>query len=86
MKQAHNKVPSSSRDDVQESNLRSAAYEAIASCLQYAPKDCFPVVLETANVMLAGLQNATKMNVRRLNLNLERDCSEFQVSFLSLSA
>ena len=42
--------------------------------------------MTTANVMLAGLQNATKMNVRHLNLNLERDCSEFQVSFLSLSA
>ena len=60
--------------------LQPAAYEAIVSCLQYASKDCFPVVLETANDMLARHQDG------HLNLNLERDCSEFQVSFLSLSA
>eukprot|EP00045_Choanoeca_perplexa_P016011 m.209977 g.209977 ORF g.209977 m.209977 type:complete len:187 (+) comp17142_c0_seq72:1440-2000(+) len=53
------------RDDVTESNLRSAAFEALSASVQFAPTDCYPMVLETTNVMLQRLQACGSMPVSR---------------------
>eukprot|EP00045_Choanoeca_perplexa_P016007 m.209693 g.209693 ORF g.209693 m.209693 type:complete len:105 (+) comp17142_c0_seq34:1800-2114(+) len=52
-------------DDVTESNLRSAAFEALSASVQFAPTDCYPMVLETTNVMLQRLQACGSMPVSR---------------------
>eukprot|EP00045_Choanoeca_perplexa_P016009 m.209751 g.209751 ORF g.209751 m.209751 type:complete len:260 (+) comp17142_c0_seq42:1679-2458(+) len=50
-------------DDVTESNLRSAAFEALSASVQFAPTDCYPMVLETTNVMLQRLQACGSMPI-----------------------
>jgi importin subunit beta-1 len=50
-------------NDVTESNLRSAAFEALSASVQFAPTDCYPIVLETTNVMLQRLQACGNMPV-----------------------
>ena len=50
-------------NDVTESNLRSAAFEALSASVQFAPTDCYPMVLETTNVMLQRLQACGSMPV-----------------------
>eukprot|EP00730_Choanoeca_flexa_P020436 TRINITY_DN9980_c0_g1_i1.p1 TRINITY_DN9980_c0_g1~~TRINITY_DN9980_c0_g1_i1.p1 ORF type:complete len:885 (+),score=271.75 TRINITY_DN9980_c0_g1_i1:59-2713(+) len=55
------------RPDVQESNLRSAAFEALSSALQYAPLDCYPVVVSITNDMLTRLTNCGNMQINSQN-------------------
>ena len=57
-------APGDGRDDVNESNLRSASYEAVAALIQFAPVDCYGTVTQTTSWAMDRLQMNLGVTVR----------------------
>lgn len=52
------------RPDGHQSNLRSAAYEALMEIVKNSAKDCYPAVQKTTLVIMERLQQVLQMEVR----------------------
>ena len=51
------------RNDGNQNNLRSAAYEALMELVKNSPKDCYVTVQKTTMVILERLQRVLQMEV-----------------------
>lgn len=51
------------RPDGHQSNLRSAAYEALMEIVKNSAKDCYPAVQKTTLVIMDRLQQVLNMEV-----------------------
>lgn len=56
-------IETTDRQDAGNSNLRSAAYEALMDLIKYSAKDCYPVVQKTTLHMMGKLQQVLQLDV-----------------------